>query len=369
MERLATPHDKGFGLEIGGITGDTPLAGLRRRRKLTPVVVLLFALLVLGITIGGIAMVAFGDRSSTVDTFDPATHVRKGPSARAVAIAKLVSQWTATDPGQLRKVSADDARRLNEDVPVATGGNAPATPMALPAKGNNLAAGLDCMTAAIYYEAANEPIEGQRAVAQVILNRVRHPAYPKTVCGVVYQGVDKGVSCQFTFVCDGSLARAPVPALWRQARVVAAASLGGMVYGPVGWSTHYHADYVFPYWAPTLVKALVIGRHIFYRMPGGMGTKGAFSGRYLADEWGQIQRAQQQERVLLANMPGRDALLAENASMAANAAAPTQRGVLLPSGAQAAPAGGATPSVPAPAAPAVAAPDRYVLGTNGGSLK
>jgi len=68
---------------------------------------------------------------------------------------------------------------------------------------------LTCLTQAVYYEAASEPDGGQRAVAQVVLNRVAHPAYPKTVCGVVYQGSERSTGCQFTFTCDGALARMP----------------------------------------------------------------------------------------------------------------------------------------------------------------
>jgi spore germination cell wall hydrolase CwlJ-like protein len=75
----------------------------------------------------------------------------------------------------------------------------------------------DCLTAAIYYEAASEPDDGQRAVAQVVLNRVAHPAYPKTVCGVVYQGSERGTGCQFTFTCDGALARKPSRYFWDRA--------------------------------------------------------------------------------------------------------------------------------------------------------
>jgi hypothetical protein len=91
---------------------------------------------------------------------------------------------------------------------------------------------LQCLTAAIYYEAASEPDGGQRAVAQVVLNRVAHPAYPKTVCGVVYQGSERP-SCQFSFACDGSMARVPMRVFWDRARRVAADALAGYVYAPV----------------------------------------------------------------------------------------------------------------------------------------
>jgi hypothetical protein len=146
---------------------------------------------------------------------------------------------------------------------------------------------LTCLTQAVYYEAAREPLSGQEAVAQVVLNRMRHPAYPKSVCGVVYQGSARITGCQFTFTCDGSLGRVPEPGLWSQARLVAQKALGGYVARGVGSATHYHAVYVSPYWAPTLVKMAQIGAHIFYRWTGPWGEPPAFTGRYAGGE-GQL---------------------------------------------------------------------------------
>jgi spore germination cell wall hydrolase CwlJ-like protein len=144
---------------------------------------------------------------------------------------------------------------------------------------------LDCLTQAIYYEAGNQSEDGQRAVAQVVLNRVRHPSWPNTVCGVVYQGAMRvGGGCQFTFTCDGSLARTPVPTLWAQARRYATEALAGRTFAPVGLSTFYHANYVFPGWAPRLVKTAQIGAHIFYRLPGLAGAPGSFSNAYAGNE-------------------------------------------------------------------------------------
>jgi len=143
---------------------------------------------------------------------------------------------------------------------------------------------LRCLTQAIYYEAATEPLEGQRAVAQVVLNRARHPAYPNTVCGVVFQGSERTTGCQFTFTCDGSLARAPMASYWNRARQIAEAALAGYVYKPVGWATHYHTNWVVPYWSSSLVKAATVGTHIFYRWTGGWGTGPAFRNRYAGVE-------------------------------------------------------------------------------------
>lgn len=143
---------------------------------------------------------------------------------------------------------------------------------------------LQCLAAAIYYEAATEPDAGQRAVAQVVLNRVAHPAYPNTVCGVVYQGSERSTGCQFSFTCDGSLARKPVRLFWERAMTVASASLSGYVYAPVGLATHYHTLQVHPYWAPSLNYLGTIGAHRFYSFRGGAGQPNAFRFAYFGGE-------------------------------------------------------------------------------------
>jgi spore germination cell wall hydrolase CwlJ-like protein len=139
-----------------------------------------------------------------------------------------------------------------------------------------------CLTQAVYYEAGFEPVEGRRAVAQVVLNRMRHPAFPKSVCGVVYQG-STGTVCQFSFVCDGALYRRPSQGAWDESARVAEAALDGYVERSVGEATHYHADYVSPRWAPMLAKVAKLGAHIFYRWPGAWGTHAAFTGRYIGE--------------------------------------------------------------------------------------
>ncbi len=176
--------------------------------------------------------------------------------------------------------SPEKALTLNEAIPFARGPITTATPFHAP-NADQIAklTALKCLTQAVYYEAAYEPITGRRAVAQVVLNRAAHPAFPKSVCGVVYQGVNRPV-CQFSFTCDGSLNRRPNPVKWKEAEDVAIAALAGYVEPTVGHSTHYHANYVSPYWAPKLVKISQIGAHIFYRWPGRWGMPGAFSGRY-----------------------------------------------------------------------------------------
>lgn len=143
---------------------------------------------------------------------------------------------------------------------------------------------LDCLTAAVYYEAASEPDQGQRAVAQVVLNRVAHPAYPDTVCGVVYQGSERTTGCQFSFTCDGALARKPSAFFWDRARRVATAALSGYVEPSVGLATHYHTIQIYPYWAPSLNPIAVIGAHRFYSFKGKAGQAGTFRFAYVGGE-------------------------------------------------------------------------------------
>src|SRR6476469_8020588 len=111
---------------------------------------------------------------------------------------------------------------------------------------------LQCLTEAIYYEARNQSDDGQRAVAQVVLNRVRHPAYPNTVCGVVYQGSQRTTGCQFSFTCTGVMGPIGEPAAWDRARRIATAALRGQVYRPVGLAVNYHTTAINPYWASSL---------------------------------------------------------------------------------------------------------------------
>jgi spore germination cell wall hydrolase CwlJ-like protein len=194
---------------------------------------------------------------------------------------------------RLQDLTPDQARLWNASHPVSTGPNPAAKPFKLATEGMlDEARALDCMTAAIYYEAGFESVDGQRAVAQVVINRMRNPLFPKTVCGVVFQGSDKTTGCQFTFTCDGSLARKPADAAWDRSRKVAeAALLHGYVMKKVGNATHYHADYVAPYWSPSLVKVAVVGQHIFYRWTGGLGLPPAFAGRYAGGEMKGLQIA------------------------------------------------------------------------------
>ena len=190
----------------------------------------------------------------------------------------------APPPMLVRQLAPEQALQVNAAIPLDSGPNPAARPFAF--KGNAAARtqALSCLASAIYYEAGSQDDDGERAVAQVVLNRVRHPAFPASVCAVVYQGSTRSTGCQFTFTCDGSLNRQPDATGWRRAYTIAEQALNGSVYAPVGWATHYHADYVVPYWASTLTKNAVVGAHMFYRWAGGWGTPAAFNENYAGHE-------------------------------------------------------------------------------------
>jgi spore germination cell wall hydrolase CwlJ-like protein len=122
-----------------------------------------------------------------------------------------------------------------------------------------------CLAEAIYFEARSEGEDGRAAVAQVVLNRVKSGRYPGSVCGVVYQSRHHKLACQFSFACEGKSLRVTEPKPWEEAERIARDVYEGKIYlAEVGASTHYHADYVRPYWARKLKKMDVIGRHVFY---------------------------------------------------------------------------------------------------------
>ena len=218
--------------------------------------------------LGFVSAVAIG--SFTVA--NPAT----GPAAHAAA--------PTPPPLILQQIAPQQALKVNAEIPVASGPNPAATPFAFKGSQTARSQALNCLASAVYYEAGNQDTDGERAVAQVVLNRVRHPAFPNSVCGVVYEGSTRPTGCQFTFTCDGSLARGPDPDGWRRAWDVAEAALSGYVYAPVGWATHYHADYVVPTWAASMAKNAIVGAHLFYRWAGSWGQATAFSDPYAGRE-------------------------------------------------------------------------------------
>ena len=200
------------------------------------------------------------------------------------AAASLIAATSGQELVHNRAIG-DQAKLINASMPFSNAPIAASRPFDLSGSDPlDRRRALLCMTQAIYYEAGYEPAEGRRAVAQVVLNRMRHPAFPKSICGVVYQGAREPV-CQFSFVCDGSLYRRPALGAWKEAERTAAAAIDGYVERSVGSATHYHADYVAPYWAPRLAKIAKLGAHIFYRWPGTWGSTAAFSGRYIGEPY------------------------------------------------------------------------------------
>ncbi|WP_421930607.1 cell wall hydrolase [Phenylobacterium sp.] len=137
---------------------------------------------------------------------------------------------------------------------------------------------LECLTQAVYFEARGEAATGQQAVAQVVLNRVRHPAYPKSVCGVVFQGAARARGCQFSFACDGSMRRGREAIAWNRAKQVAARALSGAVMASVGDATNFHTTGVSPNWGGRMIRVAQVGTHVFYRF-----GRGAAPATYVAD--------------------------------------------------------------------------------------
>ncbi len=231
----------------------------------------------------------FAARFAAMDPAERALAMSQEAGFSQAASLGLLSGWrpVSADPGAVSGLGAtgDRARRLNAAVAPVKEALRPARPfamsMALPA---DRARARRCLTLGIYYEAALESDEGQAAVAQVILNRVRDPNYPNSVCGVVFEGAERTTGCQFSFTCDGSMAQPPVLWAWERAQKVAERALSGHVATRVGTATHYHADYVYPWWSPTLTKITQIGAHIFYRWKGSAGESAAFSQRHTGRE-------------------------------------------------------------------------------------
>ena len=248
-----------------------------RRRLALGFTGLRLEILALGVLTLAVALsigVAFSAPSDGSQAAAPQLQLTPAKAAQLVAA-------TSASPAQLR-ATGEQAKLINAQLPFNAGPVLAARPFALDSQSLDASRALLCLTQAVYYEAGFEPLQGRRAVAQVVLNRMRHPAFPKSVCGVVYQGSRSPV-CQFSFVCDGSINRAPAMSAWNEARKVAAAALAGHVETSVGSATHYHADYVAPYWAPKLTKLAKLGAHIFYRWPGAWGQPAAFTGRYAGE--------------------------------------------------------------------------------------
>lgn len=123
---------------------------------------------------------------------------------------------------------------------------------------------LECLTEAVYYEARGEGSRGQYAVAQVVMNRVKHPAFPNSVCAVVFQGAGRR-GCQFSFACNGAQRGRRETEAWARAKGVATRALAGAALADVGSATHFHSIGVSPIWAPQMARVSQVGMHVFYR--------------------------------------------------------------------------------------------------------
>lgn len=207
---------------------------------------------------------------------EPMPYERAGDSFPGSAFYYLASDDTPLVPGLL-----SDSQNAPGEGDIA---GAVARAMRIDNTGIDRTRAVQCLTAAIYFEARSESDQGQRAVAQVVLNRVAHPSYPNTVCGVVFQGSERSTGCQFSFTCDGSMARLPNPMFWQRAQGVALSALSGYVEPSVGLATHYHTIAIHPYWAPSLHYLTTIGAHRFYSFAGAAGRPGAFRFAYAGGE-------------------------------------------------------------------------------------
>jgi len=209
----------------------------------------------------------------------------EGSSAFASGRSAVAASGTPPPLPAMRflELSQDRARRLNSERAFSAAPNPPAPPFLFKGDAAGEARAADCLASAAYYEAGGD-LEGQRAVMQVVLNRARHPAFPTSVCGVVYQGSERSTGCQFTFTCDGALARRPVPWLWDKAREMAREALRGSVYAKVGLATHYHTDWVLPVWSASLDKVTSVRTHLFFRWSGNWGRPAAFRRTTLSPE-------------------------------------------------------------------------------------
>lgn len=212
-----------------------------------------------------------------------------GMDPAALAVAERHDPFTSAGGAQRDRQAALFAARLergaaptrpaSEGLLLRASFGGPFNPAAEPFRLNGAlddSRDLECLTQAVYFEARGETPAGQAAVAQVVLNRARHPSFPKTVCGVVFQGASNRGVCQFSFACDGSMRKRREPGAWARAERVAARALSGGVMTEVGNATHFHTINVSPGWGPRLIRVGQVGLHIFYRFGGRVGAPGAF---------------------------------------------------------------------------------------------
>jgi spore germination cell wall hydrolase CwlJ-like protein len=259
------------------------LPNIASPRRIAAIVLILTAVIAAALSAHVAVKAIVADRTIVVPA--GSTAPARAPVAAEIAVASSENAApakgvTGTTALPVIPISAAQAAAIVS----ANVGVVPAAPFTLRGIANtDRTRALECLTAAIYYEAASEPDAGQAAVAQVVLNRVRHPAFPASVCGVVYQGSEHA-GCQFSFACDGAGARIPLRGGWARAARAAALALTGRVFAPVGLATHYHTYAVTPAWNRSLVMTNAVGAHFFHRWKGYWGTAAAFRQIYAGGE-------------------------------------------------------------------------------------
>jgi spore germination cell wall hydrolase CwlJ-like protein len=225
------------------------------------------------------AAMAVAIAARPVETVLPATTIAEAPPPRpeAAEIFDPAGPLAYADPGAAASPEIDAAFRalINPKPEITINWPDPATDHDWSAnpipESARAPAERRCLAEAIYFEARSEPIRGQLAVAQVVMNRLKNPAYPGSVCDVVYQNQHRRNACQFSFACDGIREVIRDGGAWRTAQELANAVLDGEAIWieEVGTATHYHANYVRPNWAGQMERMAQIGLHIFYRTYGG----------------------------------------------------------------------------------------------------
>lgn len=259
------------------VTGPHPLPPLppwRRvaRHRLWTQLNLTIACALLVLSLAAYASIR-ADKDDTVRVDLAPLDARKlGLPALPDAIESAVESGSGTMP-------PDEAREINASIPYVTAPGPSALPFHFAGSAEDHARARLCLAAAALYEAGSGDAVGQKAVMQVVINRARHPAFIPSICGVVFQGSERKTGCQFTFTCDGALSHRYSARQWQDASERAEAMLNGEVYAPVGLATHYHTDWVHPYWSTSLDKLTKVGTHLFFRWRGFWGTRPAFARR------------------------------------------------------------------------------------------
>jgi hypothetical protein len=201
-------------------------------------------------------------KSSAATAPDPVPLQSNNPEPAETQPAALApTQLAALPAGPLPE---EPPRSVEVQLPMPKPPLSPAQRLDL--HGNEYDKAEKCLAQAVYFEARNEPARGQQAVAQVVLNRVFSPYYPKDVCSVVYQNAHRHLACQFTFACDGKPDRIKERSAWARANRIAVETLNARVWlSDVNKSTHYHATYLRPYWIRDMKTMARYGLHVFYR--------------------------------------------------------------------------------------------------------